>query len=208
MSEHLHNKPTGQTGQSDKKNKTANKKGLSRRDVLRSLATLPVLGAFAYGVFRKQRYKNFLRQNILQETSMSHNTPSPVYFGKATGEKLRLGIIGYGGRGEHLVRALGFPHPDVIDSWKQAAMNDSKDKRYEQYMNQPDLNVTINGICDIFDVHAERALKAGANKGRQGNKGSLGQPPKRYRRYTDLLAADDIDAVVVAAPDHWHAPMI
>jgi len=139
---------------------------------------------------------------------MSGNTPSPVYFGKATGEQLRLGIIGYGGRGEHLVRALGFPHPDVIDSWKKAAMKDSKDKRYEQYMNQPDLNVTINGICDIFDVHAQRALQAGANQGRVGSKGSLGQPPKSYRRYKDLLAADDIDAVVIATPDHWHAQMI
>ncbi|MBS3774923.1 MAG: Gfo/Idh/MocA family oxidoreductase [Bacteroidales bacterium] len=208
MSKKNSNKPSGHTGQSTNKQEQAGKKGLSRRDVLKSLATLPVLGALAYGVFRKQRYKNFLRQNILQETSMSRNTPSPVYFGKATGERLRLGIIGYGGRGEHLVRALGFPHPDVIDTWKQAAMKDSKDKRYEQYMSQPDLNVAINGICDIFDVHAERALKAGANQGREGSNGSLGQAPKRYRRYKDLMSANDIDAVVIATPDHWHARMI
>jgi len=184
------------------------RKGLSRRDVLKSLATVPVLGALAYGVFRKQRYKDFLRRNILQETNMTGDTPSPAYFGKATGEHLRLGIIGFGGRGEHLVRALGYPHPDVIDSWKKGAMKNSNDTRYQQYMNQPDLNVTINGVCDIFDVHAGRALKAASNKGRQGNEGTFSKPPKRYLRYSDLIAADDIDAVVIATPDHWHAPMI
>jgi predicted dehydrogenase len=182
-----------------------NKNPISRRDVLKTLATVPVLGALAYGVYRKQQYKKFLRKNILQETDMTHDTESPVYFGNAKGEKIRLGIIGYGIRGTQLMRALGFPHPETIDSWKQAAMENSQDKRYANYMNQPDLNIEINGVCDLFDVRAKRAMEASANINREGSKGNFGKQPKRYRRYTDLLDAEDIDGVVVATPDHWHA---
>ena len=32
----------------------------------------------------------------------------------------------------------------------------------------------------------------------------LGTKPKTYEDYRDLLARDDIEAVVIAAPDHWH----
>jgi predicted dehydrogenase len=56
-------------------------------------------------------------------------------------------------------------------------------------------------------VHAERAMAASANTGREGTGGTMGTPPRRYASYRDLLAADDIDAVIIAAPDHWHARM-
>jgi predicted dehydrogenase len=31
--------------------------------------------------------------------------------------------------------------------------------------------------------------------------------PKKYKEYKQLLADKEIDAVVIATPDHWHAPM-
>jgi predicted dehydrogenase len=63
---------------------------------------------------------------------------------------------------------------------------------------QRDLNVAITGICDVFDVHADAAL-ATARRG--------GHRPRRFRTYHELVQSAEVDAVVIATPDHWHAPM-
>ena len=92
-------------------------------------------------------------------------------------------------------------------SWKEDALEDSRNSRYENFLQQDDLNIQVTGVCDLFDVHAERAMAAAANPGREGSGGTMGTPAKRYKNYRDLLAADDIDAVIIATPDHWHAQM-
>ncbi|MGC9341952.1 MAG: Gfo/Idh/MocA family protein [Bacteroidales bacterium] len=182
-------------------------KKMNRRDVIKGLATLPVVGALAYGAWKKKHYDNVLRSNIRNVTDLSSAAPEIGSYPNVE-PKLRIGIIGFGGRGEHLLRAAGFAHPDVIDNWKESALKDSNDKRYEDYLAQDDLNLEVNGICDLFDVRAERALSASANKGREGSSGTFGSRAKRYTNYKDLLAADDIDAVIIGTPDHWHADIV
>ncbi|RLD65174.1 MAG: gfo/Idh/MocA family oxidoreductase, partial [Bacteroidetes bacterium] len=87
-------------------------------------------------------------------------------------DPLRLGIIGFGKRGEELVGTS-------INS--QAA--------------QTDLNIEYRGVCEINDLRLERGLAAAGSKA------------KAYKNYLDLLNSDDIDAVIIATPDHWHARM-
>jgi predicted dehydrogenase len=55
--------------------------------------------------------------------------------------------------------------------------------------------VRIAAVCDIYEPHLDGARK-------------LAEPAAvATRNYREILARSDIDAVVIAAPDHWHAPL-
>lgn len=114
---------------------------------------------------------------------------SPARISPKSADLLRLGVIGFGIRGEQLVRALGFATPAWLNKMKNTAA-------YEAYAKSGKLNVVINGVCDLYDNRAENALV------------TVGKQAKRYLRYQDMLGSNTIDAVVIATPDHLHAPMI
>ena len=55
--------------------------------------------------------------------------------------------------------------------------------------------VRISAVCDLFEPNRENARKL-ADKGAAS-----------IQDYRELLSRKDIDAVLIAAPDHWHVPM-
>ncbi len=179
---------------------------IDRRDMLKGLATIPVLGVFFIAWWRKRKRDHYLNHSILEELNINASSP-PVKPSPPATQKIRLGIIGYGIRGEQVATAAGFAHPEFIDEWKEGAMNNPGDKRYESYLEQEDLNIELRGVCDVYDVHAERALQASGNISREGTDAGNKPAATRYRTYQEMLAADDIDAVIITAPDHWHAQM-
>ena len=54
-------------------------------------------------------------------------------------------------------------------------------------------DVRIAAVCDVYEPHARRAQSAADGK------------PEVYHDFRKVLDRKDIDAVVIATPDHWHA---
>ncbi len=183
------------------------KKGyFDRRDILKGLATVPVLGVFFYQLGKKwhsDKNEDDKKNQLISELGLNE-APSILPSGtrKNTDKQLRLGIVGYGSRGEYLLRAAGFAHSSWLESIQMATAENKKDKRYEDFLNQDNLNIVFNGVCDLFDIRAERALEAV----RKGSNSSVENTnAKRFRTYRQMLASDDIDAIIIATPEHWHA---
>lgn len=65
---------------------------------------------------------------------------------------------------------------------------------------QKDPTVRVGAICDVYEPNLEQALSTAAK--------TPGTQPKAYRNYKDLLADKDIQAVLIATPEHWHAQMV
>jgi len=177
-----------------------------RRDLIKGLATIPVAGAFLYAWYQKRKYDNLFKQSLRDLVDIDNS--NPVFDRKvASDRQIRLGIIGTGGRGRSLLKAAGFLRPEIIDGWMEEASKSRTDSRYREFLEQDDLHVVVNGLCDIYDLNADRGLRACANVNRLGSEGNMGTVPKRYKNYRDLIHAEDIDAVIIATPDHWHGIM-
>ncbi|MGQ1785306.1 MULTISPECIES: Gfo/Idh/MocA family protein [unclassified Saccharicrinis] len=177
---------------------------LNRREVLKGLATVPVVGAFAYGMYSKNRYYDTLNEHLLEELDFDLSEKSSLNV--PVNKKIRIGVVGYGSRCNYLLRSLGFAQPEYIDKLATKAKTEKGwEKRYQNFIDQEDLGVEITAICDVFDIHAENAIKAGQNIYRQGISGKKGKAPKRYKTYQELVKSDDVDAVIIGTPDHLHS---
>ena len=118
-----------------------------RRNALKALATIPVLGALGYGVYKKQTYD---KKSKSLGSAFKFDKEHYMIPAQPDGKKIRIGMIGFGIRGKQLMRAAGFAEPSWIDGLIEGAKNDSKDKRYEQLQEQDDLNIEVTGWAGII----------------------------------------------------------
>lgn len=61
-------------------------------------------------------------------------------------------------------------------------------------------NAQLTAICDIWNLQRDKASSLVKEKS--------GTDPKVYKRFEDMLGDKDIDAVIIATPDHAHARLL
>ena len=92
---------------------------------------------------------------------------SGVALAAGPSERIRVGLIGSGGRGRTLTRRF---------------------RRHD--------DVEIGAVCDIYEPNLEAGLS------------TAGPGTQAYRDYRKLLDNKEIDAVIIATPEHWHHRML
>jgi len=98
-------------------------------------------------------------------------------------DRIRIGVMGAGGRARQLLQFL-LPGPE------------------ENWMGMPQFKIImvpgaqIVAIADVYELNRDRAAAM------------AGPETKKFHDYRELLDQKDIDAVIIASPDHWHKQML
>ncbi|HYW79253.1 MAG TPA: Gfo/Idh/MocA family oxidoreductase, partial [Thermoguttaceae bacterium] len=127
--------------------------------------------------------RDFLSRSSKLATALTFGLAATSNRAMGAGDRLRLGFIGVGNRGSQLLHS---------------------------FMKNGDIEVAA--ICDVYQPFLERDQSKVDRRllealgGRVPAMGEdLGTNVTRYTDFRRLLEQKDIDAVVIATPDHWHA---
>jgi predicted dehydrogenase len=106
--------------------------------------------------------RDFLRASAVMSTTASATRVL------GAGDRIRIAVVGTGGRGQYLMKTLNQIAPGEF---------------------------AFVAVCDVYDARRAQAAKI------------AGAPVEQYVDYRQVIARQDVDAVIVATPDHWHAPV-
>ena len=115
---------------------------------------------------------------------------SPTVFAQekveGANDRLQLAVIGVGGRGRYLLRW-------VMETGGQMAPPAPPPWAPPPKLPDPRLAARVVAVCDVYEKRKREAQTF------SGADGTLD--------YRQVLERKDVDAVIIATPDHWHARM-
>jgi predicted dehydrogenase len=105
-------------------------------------------------------------------------------------DRLRIGLIGCGERGTFDARLMRGTPEDI----QAVAPGNYHGGDLDPRLRAP-RNVEVASVCDVYGSRLNAARK-------------WAPQAATYTDFRDLLADKQVDAVIIATPDHWHAPML
>jgi predicted dehydrogenase len=126
-------------------------------------------------VFNRREFIKQAAGTAAAVVGFPHIIPASAFGNASPSERITLGFIGAGKQSKHLMRS---------------------------FLNSPGTQVLA--ACDVDKLKLARGKKIVEDHYTEKN-GDSYKGCDTYGDFRDLLARDDIDAVVIATPDHWHA---
>jgi predicted dehydrogenase len=105
-------------------------------------------------------------------------------------DRLNVGLIGCGSRGTLDARLMRGAPEDI----QAVAYDNYHDGNLDPRLKEP-RNVDIMALCDCYGARVNAAKR-------------WAPQAKTYDDFRKLLADKTVDAVIIATPDPWHAPML
>ncbi|HEY6546995.1 MAG TPA: Gfo/Idh/MocA family oxidoreductase, partial [Vicinamibacteria bacterium] len=103
-------------------------------------------------------------------------------------DRINLGLIGCGGRGSLVTRLIRGSAEDI----KAAAPESYRDGAPDPRLGNLARNVEVTALCDVFQERVDVARR-------------FAPQAAGHSDFRKLLDSKEVDAVVLATPDHWHA---
>ena len=109
---------------------------------------------------------------------------------RGANDRIRVGLIGCGGRGSVDARLMRGTAEDIRAIAPEYIQNGELLPRFKAPPN-----VEIAALCDVYGSRMDSARK-------------WAPQAKTYKDFRSLLDDGEIDAVIIATPDPWHAAML
>src|SRR6266481_437551 len=115
---------------------------------------------------------------------------SPTVFAQekvqGANDRLQVAVIGVGSRGRYLLRW-------VMETGGQMASPPGPPWATPPKPPDPRLATRVVAVCDVYEKRKREAMALASCDGTLD--------------YRQVLDRKDVDAVIIATPDHWHAPI-